>query len=313
MSDQSGFLDGIQVASPCRQAWANMAGDDRVRFCGACRLNVYDLSAMSREEAETLVREREGRLCVRFFRRQDGTVLTRDCPAAFRRAARWTAGVAAGIVGLCGAMVFGGPDRSWLRRFLRGGDRLVPPFGQVQGAICEPSSPATARVSGVVRGPAGPVEGVLVSLDGDSYDVGARSTQSVELRDGRFEPSRLAWSGQRVVVHHRDPIASRLRFSGRKGLEVHDLRPGQRLDLDLFPVSADSIVEVCDPEGASLRIHRVSSPYFAWTRPDGSFELPLAPPGRYEVEVWSPEAESVRQLISVPDGATLSLELEAPR
>jgi hypothetical protein len=65
-----------------------MAGNDRVRFCGECRLNVYNLSAMTRPEAEALLRAKEGRLCVRFYVRRDGTALTQDCPrglAALRR------------------------------------------------------------------------------------------------------------------------------------------------------------------------------------------------------------------------------------
>lgn len=57
-----------------------MSGDDRVRFCGVCRLNVYNLSGMTRRDATELVQLVEGRLCVRFFRRKDGTLLTSDCP-----------------------------------------------------------------------------------------------------------------------------------------------------------------------------------------------------------------------------------------
>lgn len=84
MPEPTAPLDGIRIASPCSQSWDAMAGDARVRFCGACRLHVYDLSAMTRPEAEALVRGREGRLCVRFHRRPDGTVLTKDCPVGLR-------------------------------------------------------------------------------------------------------------------------------------------------------------------------------------------------------------------------------------
>jgi hypothetical protein len=65
-----------------------MPGTNRVRFCGQCRQHVYNLSAMSREAADMVLLANEGRLCVRFFQRPDGTVLTRDCLArvrAFRR------------------------------------------------------------------------------------------------------------------------------------------------------------------------------------------------------------------------------------
>lgn len=74
----------IRVASPCSASWDAMDGDDRARFCVHCTKNVYDLSAMSRAEAEALVRGKEGRLCVRFYRRADGTVLTDNCPVGLR-------------------------------------------------------------------------------------------------------------------------------------------------------------------------------------------------------------------------------------
>ena len=79
------LLEELRIATPCRADWDDMQGDDRVRFCGRCQKNVYNLSAMRRDEAEALVREREGRLCVRFYRRHDGTVLTADCPVGVER------------------------------------------------------------------------------------------------------------------------------------------------------------------------------------------------------------------------------------
>lgn len=79
------LLDNLRIATPCRVDWDDMEGDDRVRFCGRCRKNVYNLSALRRDEAEALVRQKEGRLCVRFYRRADGTVLTADCPVGVRR------------------------------------------------------------------------------------------------------------------------------------------------------------------------------------------------------------------------------------
>lgn len=81
-------LDQVEVASPCqRVAWDDMepvaGAGDRVRRCGACSLDVHDLSALSRDEAEALLRARDGRrLCVRLFRREDGRLLTSDCPLA---------------------------------------------------------------------------------------------------------------------------------------------------------------------------------------------------------------------------------------
>ena len=77
-------LDGVRVAAPCPADWEKMAGDERMRYCGQCNLHVYNLSGMSRREAEALITGTEGRLCVRFYRRADGSVLTRNCPVGLR-------------------------------------------------------------------------------------------------------------------------------------------------------------------------------------------------------------------------------------
>jgi len=84
MSKFTNPLNNVKIASPCSQDWNEMIGTERKRFCGECKLNVYNLSGMSRDEAENLLLNSEGRLCVRFFRRVDGTVLTKDCPVGWQ-------------------------------------------------------------------------------------------------------------------------------------------------------------------------------------------------------------------------------------
>jgi hypothetical protein len=105
------ILDQINVASPCHVNWDDMTGDDRARFCSQCKLNVYDLSAMSRDEATAFVSGREGRTCVRYYRRHDGTILTRDCPVGLRagrkRLTRAVAALAGVLVALIGGTLFG--------------------------------------------------------------------------------------------------------------------------------------------------------------------------------------------------------------
>lgn len=77
-------LDKVRVAAPCNADWDAMIGNERSRFCGQCSLNVYNLSSMTRNEAEGLIARSEGRLCVRFFRRADGSILTENCPVGLR-------------------------------------------------------------------------------------------------------------------------------------------------------------------------------------------------------------------------------------
>ena len=84
MSRFTNTLSRVRVAAPCQSEWDEMRGDERVRFCHLCSLNVYNLSAMTRREAERLVTSAEGRLCIRFYRRADGTMLTQSCPVGLR-------------------------------------------------------------------------------------------------------------------------------------------------------------------------------------------------------------------------------------
>jgi hypothetical protein len=89
-------LEELRVASPCNVDWGSMVGDDQVRFCLGCQKNVYNLSGMTREAATAFVRDKEGEVCIRMYRRADGTVLTSDCPDGERRKRRRLALLSAG-------------------------------------------------------------------------------------------------------------------------------------------------------------------------------------------------------------------------
>ena len=81
-------LNDLKVASPCPANWDEMLGDNRKRFCGECQLNVYNLSDMNKTEAENFIMNSEGRVCVRFYKRADGTVITQDCPVGWAKVKR---------------------------------------------------------------------------------------------------------------------------------------------------------------------------------------------------------------------------------
>ena len=122
------ILSKVRVASPCSQSWEAMEGTDRSRYCGACRQNVYNLSAMTKEEAARLIHLSEGRVCVRYYQRADGTVLTSDCPAGLRAARRKLAYALS-----CGTVMFLGLYSSaW--RMLRD-ERNSAVIEQVRGEI----------------------------------------------------------------------------------------------------------------------------------------------------------------------------------
>lgn len=97
-------LNQIKIATPCPANWDQMQGDLRVRFCTHCQLNVYNLSALTQAEATQFITKAEGRLCVRFYQRADGTVITDDCRFGIKfikqRVSRATSAFLAAIMSL---------------------------------------------------------------------------------------------------------------------------------------------------------------------------------------------------------------------
>ena len=91
--DADEILATFKIPTPCPMDWDLMRGDDRVRFCGRCGKDVYNLTTMSLDEVASLlsgVRERGERRCVRLYQRPDGTLTTSACqPALQHRAGPW--------------------------------------------------------------------------------------------------------------------------------------------------------------------------------------------------------------------------------
>jgi hypothetical protein len=96
----------VKVATPCKAKWSQMKGTDTVRRCELCNKNVYHLSRLTSFEARDLLLKSEGKLCVRFFARDDGSVLTQDCAVGVRsRRRRLIAAAMSAVAMLIAAMV----------------------------------------------------------------------------------------------------------------------------------------------------------------------------------------------------------------
>lgn len=149
-------VDEIRVASPCHARWNDMDGDERARFCRQCSKHVFNLSALTRAQIETLVREKEGKFCGRFHRRADGTMLTADCPSRLRRVrtrlAKLGGAVCALVLSLVGCSARRNPEVTM-------GVIAVPPqtcrtnlSPEIMGKIAVPVSPQIDTNSRVLMG-----------------------------------------------------------------------------------------------------------------------------------------------------------------
>ncbi len=79
------ILDNVYLASPCSMSWDAMTGDERKRACSGCGKNVFNLSDMTKSEAEKFLVDNGTSQCAIFFRRDDGSIMTDDCPRALRK------------------------------------------------------------------------------------------------------------------------------------------------------------------------------------------------------------------------------------
>lgn len=114
-------LTELHVVKNCPAKWRSMQGDDIVRHCTHCDRNVYNLSNMSLAEAQLIVENAEGRLCVRFYRRPDGMLMTRDCGRAARARTKFLAMLAPALAvfGFVAFPVFAGAAADPEGEFLR--------------------------------------------------------------------------------------------------------------------------------------------------------------------------------------------------
>jgi hypothetical protein len=161
-----------------------MVGDERVRHCGECKKYVYDLSAMTRAEAEALIGSLEREPCVRYYQRADGTILFSDC-AAVRSQRRRGRAAAASLVLAAGAgiaHILGLPPAA---------PELEPEYELVMGAIrigdqdLEPAEePELGILMGQVRDNERPPEPVRVGWD---------RARAVEYAEAVANPARSAW------------------------------------------------------------------------------------------------------------------------
>ena len=156
-------FDALRIATPCTASWDLMTGDARRRFCGQCRLHVYDVSELTRGEAETLLRKGEGRVCMRLHRRADGRIVTKDCGrvrAAIERRIRWVRAAAASVMALLGFAGCSRDDRAPEPR--APGTVATPPERPLMGDVCAPPLRPTMGEA-VVPAPPDPTMGRTVA------------------------------------------------------------------------------------------------------------------------------------------------------
>jgi len=90
------FLNNLIIPTPCSADWNSMVGNDQVRFCEHCSLHVHNVSALTRNQAERLVAQSNGKLCVRYIRDPAGRPALLPAAQKLHRIGRRVSQLAAG-------------------------------------------------------------------------------------------------------------------------------------------------------------------------------------------------------------------------
>ncbi len=78
-------IDNLILSFSCPIDWNSMDGDDRERFCMQCSKTVFNISDLSKKEANEYLQKRSKTShCVKFYLRSDGTITTDECPRILR-------------------------------------------------------------------------------------------------------------------------------------------------------------------------------------------------------------------------------------
>ncbi len=223
MSKAQDQLRRLRIAVPCQAAWEGMAGDERVRHCTLCSLNVYNFAEMTGDEVRELLMRTEGRVCARLYQRADGTVLTRDCPTGLRAMRLRASRVAAALVAaLCSLPAFAFGARSCEK------PRLKTDGSRVKLEIERLATPQPAAFTGVVRDEAGsPIPGVSIVV---REEASARVFTAVTDVNGAFSITSLNDGLYRIEVNLAGFRTAKMEHLELKASEVTHASVALRVD-----------------------------------------------------------------------------------
>lgn len=178
-------LQRLAVKSPCSQNWDSMVGNDRVRFCEHCSVQVHNISEMTRARAFRLANKSQGRICVRYYLGPSGAIATKSVtPPLYqlgRRVSRIAAGAFSATISLTAAVAQSPSDRQ------SGLVPIVQPDGR---------SALGAALGGTVRDQNGDViPGATVALSTTGINYFLRTSET-----GRFRFQQLAAGNYTLLV-----------------------------------------------------------------------------------------------------------------
>ncbi|MGI8786132.1 MAG: ankyrin repeat domain-containing protein [Pyrinomonadaceae bacterium] len=186
MSKRNFHKNLFEITSPCSQDWDAMKGNDKVRFCEHCALEVNNLSAARRKDALRLMRQSKGGICVRYVKNPSNNqpVFADRLYQIARRAPRLAVGAMTAALSLSTVAYAQNEPQS---------PNVAGDIGQVRREKKSDENKTenpTASISGTVKDITGAVvPGVVVTLVGERDSFNKTATSNDE---GFYEFVNLA-------------------------------------------------------------------------------------------------------------------------
>lgn len=116
-------------------------------------------------------------------------------------------------------------------------------------------------------------------------------------------------TGQRLLVKNSDPFLHNVRAAAASNPPFNFGQPTVDGGRPLVFAAPERLFVKCDIHPwMSAFVHVLDNPFFAVTGPDGSFNLPDLPPGKYTLSAWHEVYGEQAQAVTVETGKPLKVE-----
>ena len=169
MTGRKNSLERIEIALPCNADWDEMTGSEQIRYCTECDKYVYNLSAMTRREAEELVATRRSQMCTRMIRDLNGRAITLDSLPPVRLLGRRPGPIARAVVSTILSIAPGAAAISKTPQASARLGRLSSQNEPARKASRSVPGAATGAITGTVSDESGaPIQGAVVTLTAEA-------------------------------------------------------------------------------------------------------------------------------------------------
>lgn len=187
MTTRKTSLDRIEITSPCDADWDEMTGSEQIRYCTECNKYVYNLSAMTRRDAEELVATRRSQMCTRMIRDLNGGTITVDSLPPVRLLGRRPGPIASTVVTTILSIA---PAVGAISQSPRASSHVYAQNESSRKASRPVSGTPTGAITGTVSDESGsPISGAVVTI---TSEAAGKVSSQITTETGEFRFDGLA-------------------------------------------------------------------------------------------------------------------------